>query len=70
MSIASELAKPGEALTGAKVAVKEPFKHPWFAFGVLAVVLVGVVLVEAFKPGFLTGPIRRGLVKLGVIKGA
>ncbi len=68
MSIAAELAKPQEALSAPKVALGAVKRSPWLAAGVVFVVLVGVVLLEAYKPGALTGPIRRGLVKLGLIK--
>ena len=70
MGIAAELAKPGEALDAPKVTLATVKGKPWLAVGVLFVTLVFVVLLESWKPGILTGPIRRGLQKLGLIKGA
>jgi hypothetical protein len=70
MGIAAELAKPQEALAAPKVALRTVKGSPWLAAGVVFVVLVAVVLLEAYKPGALTGPIRSGLKKLGLIKGA
>ncbi len=70
MGIASELAKPQEALAGPKVALQTARRSPWLAAGVLVFVLVLVVFLEAYRPGMLTGPIRKGLTKLGLIKGA
>jgi len=70
MGIASELAKPQEVLSAPKVALQTAKNKPWLAFGVLVVTVVFVTLLEAYKPGILTGPIRRGLQKLGLVKGA
>lgn len=74
MSAASEivsgLKKPGEALEAPKDAVKTLVKRPWLAVGMVFFVLVVVVLFEAYKPGAVTGPIRRLLSKVGLIKGA
>jgi hypothetical protein len=42
---------------------------PWLAIGIGFGFLVLVLIVESFKPGLLTGPIRAMLVKLG-LKGA
>lgn len=68
MSVVAELAKPGEALAAPKTVLKTVKGKPWLAIGVLVTVLVVVVLVEAWKPGALTGPIRRALQKIGIIK--
>jgi hypothetical protein len=68
MSVAAELAKPGEALSAPKVALKTVKSKPWLAIGVFIVVLLFVILVEAWKPGFFTSPIRKGLQKLGILK--
>lgn len=68
MNIAAELAKPSEALEAPKVALRTVKGSPWLAAGVVFVVLVAVVLFEAWKPGALTGPIRKGLIKLRLIK--
>jgi len=39
---------------------------PFLAVGVMVGVLVIVLLVEAFKPGLITGPIRKALRAVGV----
>jgi hypothetical protein len=44
-------------------------RMPWLAIGIGFGFLVLVLIVESFKPGLLTGPIRAMLVKLG-LKGA
>lgn len=41
-------------------------KTPVLAIGVAVSVLVIVLLIEAWKPGLITGPIRSGLNKLGI----
>lgn len=68
MGIAAELAKPQEALNAPKVTLQTVKGKPWLAVGVLLLTLTFVVILEAYKPGVLTGPIRRGLQKLGLIK--
>jgi len=39
---------------------------PILAFGIVMLVLFAVLLLEAYKPGLLTGPVRRGLTALGL----
>ncbi len=41
-------------------------RKPFLAIGVMVGVLVIVLLIEAFKPGLITGPIRKGLRAIGV----
>jgi hypothetical protein len=39
--------------------------RPVLAIGVGIVVLLGVLILEAFKPGLITGPLRKLLSKIG-----
>jgi len=39
---------------------------PILALGIVFLVLFAVLLLEAYKPGLLTGPVRRGLTALGL----
>lgn len=41
-------------------------KTPVMAIGIAMSVIVIVLVIEAWKPGLITGPIRSGLNKLGV----
>ncbi len=50
---------PGTALDSVK-------KTPVLAIGISLLVLTLVLLIEAFKPGIITGPIRRMLRAVGV----
>jgi len=50
---------PGTAIDAVK-------KTPVLAIGISLLVLTLVLLIEAFKPGIITGPIRRMLGMLGV----
>ncbi len=74
MSVASEavagLKKPGDALEAPKDALRAVVRRPWLAAGMVFFVLVAVMVFEAYKPGAITGPIRRLLTKLGLVKGA
>ncbi len=54
--------KEGLADLSPKKALHKPVTMAVVVIGVLTIVL----LLEAFKPGLLTGPIRAGLRKLGV----
>ncbi len=68
MSVVAGLTSPGDITEAPKKALSTVKNEPWLAVGIVALVLIGVVLLEAYKPGALTGPIRRGLTKLGLIK--
>jgi hypothetical protein len=47
--------------------VPKTIRHkPLVAIVVGVITLVIVLLIEAYKPGLITGPIRKGLQKLGV----
>jgi hypothetical protein len=39
---------------------------PFAAIGIGFLFLILVLIIEAYKPGLFTGPIRSGLSKLGV----
>ena len=49
-----------------KVALSSVKSKPIMAIGVSFLVLTLVLLIEAYKPGVITGPIRRMLRALGV----
>jgi len=70
MGVVEGLTKPGDVADAPGKALSTVKDRPWLAVGIVALVLLGVVLLESWKPGALTGPIRRGLQKLGIIKGA
>jgi hypothetical protein len=46
--------------------VKELFSAPLVAIGMILFVLFVVLLVEAYKPGLFTGPVRKFLTAVGV----
>lgn len=58
------------AMTQAKEGLHEPFKAPiaWIVGGVLFLFLV--LIIEAFKPGAITGPIKSLLAMVGIGTGA
>lgn len=49
-----------------KTLVNTAKGKPFMAIGVAVSVLVIVLIIEAWKPGLITGPIRSGLNKLGI----
>lgn len=55
--------------TGAKDIVKTPMSRPILALTVFTLILGFIVLVELFKPGFFTNPVRKFFGMVGV-KGA
>lgn len=57
--------KPTDIVEAPKALVTKP----WLALGIGFLFLVIVLIIEAFKPGAITGPIRTLLRKLG-LKGA
>lgn len=55
-----------EIVTQAKEGLHEPFRKPvmWIVGGVLFLFLV--LIIEAFKPGAITGPIKSLLAMVGI----
>ncbi len=45
---------------------KEIKSMPFMALGIGVLFLILVLIIEAYKPGLLTGPIRSALTKIGV----
>jgi len=56
----------GDTLALPKDAIKGAFQKPVVIVGVLILALTFVLIVEAYKPGAFTGPIRRMLRAIGV----
>lgn len=56
-------------VTQIEKAPKQFFKSPIMALTIGLIAVVFVVLVEIFKPGAITGPIRRGLGLIPGLKG-
>ena len=54
------------ALSDIKNAPGKFLSSPWMALTIGVLFLVLVLVIEAFKPGLLTGPIRRGLAMVGI----
>jgi hypothetical protein len=51
-----------------KKAVREAMTSPVVLLGVIFLVVTGVLIVEAWRPGIITSPIRRMLHAMGLKK--
>jgi hypothetical protein len=58
-----------EAVSGPKEVAKGLMTKPVIMLSIILTGLILVLVLEAFKPGLITGPLRAGLRKLG-LKGA
>lgn len=54
------------AVAEVKSAPKEFVREPWKALAVGLIFLILVLVVEAFKPGLITGPIKSLLSMVGI----
>jgi hypothetical protein len=55
-----------QATEGPAVAFNTLRRTPVLAIGLMFIVLFVVLLLEAYKPGLLTGPVKRLLNAIGV----
>jgi hypothetical protein len=55
-----------EAVAEIRSAPREFTKEPWKAITVGIIFLVLVLVLEAFKPGLITGPIKSLLAMVGI----
>lgn len=55
-----------QATEGPAVALGTLRRTPVLAIGLMFIVLFFVLLLEAYKPGLLTGPVKRLLNAIGV----
>jgi hypothetical protein len=59
-------AQVGDVIALPKGAIKDVVRRPIALVGGIFLTLVLVLLIEAYKPGIITGPIRRLLRAVGV----